>query len=169
MDLIPCPGCGCHVRAGEEFCPHCAVALPEAAAPRAVARGLLDTPRVAIAAALAGMVPACGGQVAGDQNQGAATEADVAGSCAVDGGDVPCASVGGCRCGPAGMCAEAASGPSVGCRVGPANMCVVNACLPVPCAQNEYVNHAGECVSIYWFEGKVPSTHACYGAPPARG
>jgi hypothetical protein len=149
-NLVICPHCHCHVRNSERACPHCATEYTESVVPRPAGRGLLEASRVAIAAALAGFGTACGGQVTGEPG-GAATQADIVGSCGVDGSTGMCGWTTGCVCGPAGIC-DGAQG-----------------CVPKGCAPGEYLNSAGECVSVYWFGGKLPAPASCYGAPPARG
>jgi hypothetical protein len=150
--LVTCQACECHVRSNETVCPHCAADLALPMARRTGAAGWRDARRDArrllAAAALAGVGTACGGAVADPSATQAASESDIMGTCATGGQSASC-NVRGCTCGPAGSCTS-------------------NGCIPISCEDKEYLNKDGECVSIYWFEGRMPTSSACYGCPPPR-
>jgi hypothetical protein len=145
--LVTCPVCECHVRSNETVCPHCAAALALPEARRTAVAGWSDARRLLAVAALAGLGTACGGAVADPSTQ-AASESDIMGTCATGGQSASCRTRS-CTCGPAGSCTP-------------------QGCSPVFCGDGEYLNKDGECVSIYWFQDRMPTSGACYGCPPLR-
>jgi hypothetical protein len=150
--LVICSSCRCHVRVGEAACPHCEADLTAAGAKRAPLRRSLEIRRVVYAsAALASLGSAsCGGRVTADAtgSVSAAEVRDIVGPCMQEAG--------------ASIC-----GPS--CECGPAGNCVNGACVAKTCGSDEYLDSSGNCDSVYWFAGRVPSGNGCYGAPPFLG
>jgi hypothetical protein len=137
------------VRSNETVCPHCAAGLALPGPRRTVTTAWSDARRLLAAAALAGIGTACAGAVADDPSAiPAATESDVLGSCA------PGAQSSGCN--------------AKACSCGPAGFCSTDGCTRLTCGAGEYLNQSGECVSVFWFDGRMPTSGACYGCPPRR-
>jgi hypothetical protein len=162
--LVVCRSCRCHVRVSEAACPHCGVDLVAAGATVKPRRRSFEVRRVVFATALAGLSTAsCGGRVAADT--GGATEGDILGTCTQPtGGAASC--LDSCACGPAGFCGLL----DQNCQWSTRNLdSCAHACFAKTCGPDQYLDSSGNCDSLSWFTGHVPSGHTCYGAPPFLG
>jgi hypothetical protein len=152
------------VRAAEGRCPHCDARLAGGSATRRPQRRSFQVGRVIVASALAGLSTAsCGGR-AGDESVGTAeTKATTLARPDAGGG-------GGCVLADGGsaQCDLDSNEPACQCAL-PTACDWTHTCVPITCGSDEYLDSQGNCLSTYWFTGKVPSSGSCYGAPPYLG
>lgn len=155
--LLPCPACRCHVKSLEVACPHCGLEFTAGRALAPSGAAPIHARRIALAAALAGLSAACGGQVSTQETSSLVTGTAVTSTCLppADGGVTPSCALAECQCAPSDVCVN--------------NVCTYE----FSCGPNSHLNSQGSCVSDYWFDNvnlpqPSPSPASCYGAPPAR-
>jgi hypothetical protein len=145
--VLICSSCGCHLREREGRCPHCRADLGAPGALRRPERRYADVRRVVFATALGLGAIGCNGRIA---------NTDVAGTCGASQLDsLSSCAAGYCQCGTGGTCSDAG-------------------CVSCDCDQSEKCGTDGKCHAsdptsseqTHWFDGKLPNSGACYGAPP---
>ena len=159
--FIICCACGCHVRAGESRCPHCEAALDARSATRKPERRSIEVRRVIVASALAGLsTTSCGGRGGDETIATTQTKATT----------LPPGDAVGCVLADGGLAQCDLSSPAPECQCPLPTACdQTNTCTLITCPPETYLDGSGNCLSIYWFTGKVPSSGSCYGSPPYLG
>jgi len=134
--LFICASCNCHVRAGEQRCPHCEADVAVAGSHRSVERRRIEIRRVLFTVVVAGAgIVSCSGEP---------PDPRVVGSCAPNGSAQTLNCSTSCSCGDNGVCDANGRCNSCGCNTH-------EFCYSVEAAGYQ----VGRC-----------STRPCYGAPP---
>jgi hypothetical protein len=135
--LVICASCNCHLRAGEQRCPHCGADVAARGGLRSVERRRIEIRRILFTVAVAGAsIVSCSSEP---------PDPRVAGSCATDSGGAQTLNcLTSCSCGDNGMCDPHGKCVACGCTTH-------QVCYPV----ETFGDQVARC-----------STRPCYGAPP---
>ena len=124
QSLLICASCNCHVRAGEQWCPHCEADMAVAGSHRSMERRRIEIRRVLFTVVVAG---------AGIVSCDSPPDPRIVGSCAPNGSSQTLSCLTSCSCGDNGICDANGRCNSCGCSADIHQYCDAGGCSTRPC------------------------------------